>query len=362
MAEKIVEVDNLKVWFPVTRGIVDLLFRRRPEYVHAVDGISFTIHGGETFCLVGESGCGKTTTGRALLRLVPEENIMGGHIYFYPSKEVLDEISQLAPDKVSEDKVDVYSLSAKAFKPLRREAQIVFQDPFGSLNPRMKVRSILEEPLVVHKIGATAEDRLEIVIKALEAVKMIPPEEFLDRYPHQLSGGQRQRVAIAKALVLNPRFIVADEPVSMLDVSIRAEVLEILEDLKKTRNLAQLFITHDLALARYVCDRIAVMYLGRIVELARADELINNPIHPYTKALIAAIPEPDPSNRLKIREVRIKGEITSAVKLPRGCRFRPRCIAYDETPDIQSQCEAEEPPLVEVEPGHYAACWLTAKK
>ncbi len=191
---------------------------------------------------------------------------------------------------------------------------------------------------------------------------MIPPEEFLDRYPHQLSGGQRQRVAIAKALVLNPRFIVADEPVSMLDVSIRAEVLEILEDLKKTRNLAQLFITHDLALARYVCDRIAVMYLGRIVELARADELINNPIHPYTKALIAAIPEPDPSNRLKIREVRIKGEITSAVKLPRGCRFRPRCIAYDETPDIQSQCEAEEPPLVEVEPGHYAACWLTAKK
>jgi peptide/nickel transport system ATP-binding protein len=355
----VVKAENLKVWFPVARSFVDILFRRRQQFVHAVDGVTFEIREGETFCLVGESGCGKTTTGRTLLRLVPPENVVEGRVLFRPSKEVLEEIRERQPDAIVDGEfVDVYRLSDKAAKPLRREAQIIFQDPFGSLNPRMSIRAILEEPLIVHNIGSTAEERLEIISKALEAVKLTPPEEFLYRYPHQLSGGQRQRVSIAKALVLNPRFMVADEPVSMLDVSIRAEVLEILEELKIKRNMAQLFITHDLALARYVCDRIAVMYLGRIVEVGSSDEVINEPLHPYTRALISAIPEPDPSNRLKIRDIRIKGEVTSAIHLPKGCRFRPRCVAYDENDWVRQRCETEEPGLVEVKPGRQVACWI----
>ncbi|MET1128002.1 MAG: ABC transporter ATP-binding protein [Thermoproteota archaeon] len=355
----VVKAENLKVWFPVARSFVDILFRRRQHFVHAVDGVSFEIREGETFCLVGESGCGKTTTGRTLLRLVPPENVVEGRVLFRPSKEVIEEIRERQPDAIVDGEfVDVYSLSDKAAKPLRREAQIIFQDPFGSLNPRMSVRAILEEPLIVHNIGSTAEERLEIISKALEAVKLTPPEEFLYRYPHQLSGGQRQRVSIAKALVLNPRFMVADEPVSMLDVSIRAEVLEILEELKIKRNMAQLFITHDLALARYVCDRIAVMYLGKIVEVGPSDEVINEPLHPYTRALISAIPEPDPSNRFKIRDIRIKGEVTSAIHIPKGCRFRPRCVAYDENDWVRQRCETEEPGLVEIKRGHQVACWI----
>ncbi|ABM80675.1 ABC transporter ATP-binding protein [Hyperthermus butylicus] len=360
----VIKAENLKVWYPVRRSLLDVILRKPQLYVHAVDGISLEIKPGETYCLVGESGCGKSTTGRALIRLV-ENAVVSGRVLFRPSEKTLEEIAKLAPQAIVDKEqgiVDIYKVPDKYMKPLRRELQIVFQDPFGSLNPRMKIGEILEEPLLIHGIGETYEERLEIVMKALEMVKLTPPEDFVNRYPHQLSGGQRQRVSIAKALLLNPRFIVADEPVSMLDVSIRAEVLEILNELRDKHKLAQLFITHDLALARYVCDRIAVMYLGKIVEEAEADELINNPLHPYTKALISAIPEPDPSNRLKTRYLPIKGEVTSAIHLPKGCRFRPRCLAYDENEQVRSLCEKEEPPLVEVKQGHKVACWLYAKK
>ncbi|MEB3774312.1 MAG: ABC transporter ATP-binding protein [Desulfurococcales archaeon] len=358
MPETLLKVEDLKVWFPVRRSLVDLLARRPQLYVHAVDGVTFDIYRGETLCLVGESGCGKTTTARAIVRLIDPENVAGGRILLRPSEEILEDIKRFQPESVTEEGyVDVYSLKGKALLEIRRETQMIFQDPFASLNPRFKVLDILEEPLIVHKIGSK-EERLEIVSKVLETVKLTPPEEFLSRYPHQLSGGQRQRVAIARALVLNPKILAADEPVSMLDVSIRAEVLEVLNELRDRMRMAILFITHDLALARYVCDRIAVMYLGKIVELGEADAIIQDPLHPYTKALINAIPEPEPENRKKLRELRIKGEVTSAVKLPKGCRFRPRCIAYDENPEIQRYCESEEPGLIEAKKGHYAACWL----
>ncbi len=355
----IIKAVDLKVWYPVRRTFIDALMMKPRLYVHAVDGVTFDIHASETLCLVGESGCGKTTTGRALLRLVDVENIRGGKVLFQPYKSTLDIIAEEQPEAIDEETkmVNIYKLNEKLMKLLRREMQIVFQDPFGSLNPRFKVYDIVEEPLKIHGIG-TPEERYDMVWKALSVVKLNPPEEFMERYPHQLSGGQRQRVSIARALVLNPRFLMADEPVSMLDVSIRAEVLEVLNELKEKFNMAILFITHDLALARYVCDRIAVMYLGRIVELAPADVIVNNPLHPYTKALIAAIPEPNPENRLKMREIMIKGEVTSAVNIPPGCRFRPRCIAYDNTEWVRPHCESSEPGLIEVEPNHYVACWL----
>ena len=357
----VVRAENLKVWYPVRRSFVELITRKPPLYVRAVDGITFEVKPGEVFCLAGESGCGKTTTGRALLKLI-RGAVIGGSVYVKPSREVFEEVSRHAPEAVVDKDsrvIDVYRVPEKYMRPLRREFQIVFQDPFGSLNPRMRVVEILEEPLLTHNIGSTKEERLEIIYRALEAVKLIPPQEFATRYPHQLSGGQRQRVAIARALVMNPRFIVADEPVSMLDVSIRAEVLEVLDELKQKYGLAQLFITHDLALARHICDRIAIMYLGKIVEEASADELVFNPLHPYTKALMAAIPDPDPEARLKYREVPIKGEIPTAIRLPPGCRFRPRCVAYDNAAkEIKNLCETEDPGLVEVKPGHRVACWL----
>jgi len=361
----VVRADDLRVWFPVAKSFLDVLRRGRRRYVHAVDGVSFEIYEGETFCLVGESGCGKTTTGRTLVRLTPSENVLGGRVLFRPSKKLFEELAPRLPSAAvveEEGAVDVYAVPDKLFKPLRRELQIVFQDPFGSLNPRMKIREILEEPLLVHGVGESFEDRLKYIVRALEIVKLTPAEDYLDRYPHQLSGGQRQRVSIARAIILNPRFLVSDEPVSMLDVSIRAEVLDILDELRKKYNMAQLFITHDLALARYVCDRIAVMYIGKIVEMGESDEVIQNPLHPYTQALVAAIPEPDPSNRRKLRELRIKGEVSSAIDIPPGCRFRPRCVAYDENPSVRQRCETEEPPLIEAERGHHVACWLYAKR
>ncbi|NOZ88883.1 MAG: ABC transporter ATP-binding protein, partial [Crenarchaeota archaeon] len=248
-------------------------------------------------------------------------------------------------------------LKGRYLRVLRREMQIVYQDPYSSLNPRYTIRYTLEEPLIIHRIG-DEEERLRRVAEMLEAVKLTPVEDFLDRYPHQLSGGQRQRVAIARAFILNPRLVVADEPVSMLDVSIRAEILELLMELRDKFRTSLLFITHDLAVARLICDRIAVMYLGRIVELGPAREVIEEPRHPYTRALIAAIPEPDPENRKRFREVPIKGEVPSAVNIPKGCRFRPRCVAYDQTPEVRASCERREPPLFEVGPDHYVACWL----
>ena len=365
MPAYVVKAENLRVWFPVARSFLDMLRGGRRLFVHAVDDVSFEVREGETFCLVGESGCGKTTTGRTLVRLTPRENVLGGRVLFRPSEKLYNEVAPQLPARavVEEEKaIDIYAVPDKMLKPLRREMQIVFQDPFGSLNPRMRIREILEEPLLVHGVGGSYEERLEYIQRALEVVKLTPPEEYLDRYPHQLSGGQRQRVSIARAIILNPRFLVSDEPVSMLDVSIRAEVLEILDELRKKYNMAQVFITHDLALARYVCDRIAVMYIGKIVEIGEADEVIQNPLHPYTQALIAAIPEPDPENRLRKRQIRIKGEVTSAINPPPGCRFRPRCVAYDENAWVRPRCEKEEPPLLEAAQGHRVACWLYAKR
>ncbi len=345
---------NLKKYFELRRGLLDIILRRR-IYVKAVDGVSFCIKDKEIFCLVGESGCGKTTTGRTLIGLVPPT---AGDIYYKPREEYAKMFIEMGiePVKGGYFRLNEVFKHKKANKLLRRELQIVFQDPYASLNPRLTVMSALEEPLIVHKIGGSAEERLEIISKALEDVRLTPPEDFLGRYPHQMSGGQRQRVCIARALVLNPRFIVADEPVSMLDASIRAEILKLMLDLRDRRNITYLFITHDLATARLICNRIAVMYLGKIVEMGQSDRVIMNPYHPYARALIAAIPEPDPSNRLRLRELRIKGEVPSAVNIPPGCRFHPRC------PECMDRCRREEPPMIEIEPGHYVACWLYARK
>ena len=354
------KVEDLRVWFPVRKGFIEALLGR-VDYVRAVDGVSFDVDKGETLCLVGESGCGKTTTARAIMMLVDRSDVKTGRILFKPHDEVLKEISGIQPNAVvNGEYVDVYKTRGRAEKLIRSEIQIIFQDPFGSINPRMRVYDVVEEPLVIHGIGSR-EERVEAVAKALEAVKLTPPEDFMVRYPHQLSGGQRQRVAIARALVLNPSMLLADEPVSMLDVSIRAEVLEVFNELKSKRGLSLIFITHDIALARYICDRVAVMYLGKIVEIGGSDEIVEKPLHPYTRALIRAVPDVVPENRLRLRVVPIKGEIPSAVRIPQGCRFRPRCVAYDENEWVRGFCEKEEPGLVEVERGRYVACWIPIK-
>ncbi len=353
----ILYVKDLKTWFPLRRGIIEVLKGLPRRYVHAVDGISFQIEEGDSFGLAGESGCGKTTTGKTIIRLLDPTS---GIIAYRPRKRLLNEWAEIGYEPPVIDKygsIDLAKVPSKYLKPLRKEMQMIFQDPYGSLNPRATIYDILEEPLVIHGIG-TREERYDLVAKALEAVKLTPPEDFMRRYPHQLSGGQRQRVGIARALILQPRFIVADEPVSMLDVSIRAEILELMMELKKKLGLTYVFITHDLALARYITNKIAIMYLGKIVEMGDTRRVLENPLHPYTKALIAAVPDPDPRNRHILRELPIKGEVPSAVNIPPGCRFRPRCVAYDNTPKIQKYCQTIEPPLIEVEKNHYVSCWL----
>jgi peptide/nickel transport system ATP-binding protein len=355
---KVLEVHDLRVWFPIRRGILDVLTGKPKLYVRAVDGVSFDVKEKETFCLVGESGCGKTTTGKALLRLVP---VTSGSALFRPSQDVAEALEARGVTPDEKGRFDIFRLSEKEFHPVRRDIQMVYQDPYSSLDPRFRVRDILEEPLLVHKIGETRSERLELVSRALEMVKLVPVSEFIDRYPHQLSGGQRQRVAIARAIILNPRLVVADEPVSMLDVSIRAEILEVFNLLRERLGLSFIFITHDLSTARYVCDRIAVMYLGKIVELGPADEVIQNPQHPYTEALIAAVPEPDPRNRLRYREIKVKGEVPNAINIPPGCRFHPRCVVYEQAlkrgESWAKYCTELEPPLVEVGKDHYVACF-----
>lgn len=318
----LVELRDLHVHFFARRG----LFQR--VTIRAVNGVSLALGRGETVAVVGESGSGKTTLGRASLRLVAPAS---GSVVF--------------------DGRDITTLGEGKLHEFRRHAQAVFQDPYSSINPYMDIGQIVEEPLVVHGAGGKRE-RMERVRKALEEVRLAPAEAFLTKYPHTLSGGQRQRVGIARALVLAPDYIVADEPVSMIDASSRAEILYLLRELQKRHGITFLYITHDIASARHFADRVAVMYLGSIVEEGPPASVIEGPLHPYTQALIAAVPEPDPANRLQERAV-IPGEPPSPARLPAGCPFYPRCPRF-----MHGTCDVRTPALREVRPGHRVACWL----
>ena len=323
---EILRVENLKKYFPLERSLVEKLLTRRHRYVKAVDGISFSVKRGEIFTLAGETGCGKTTTGRIILRL---EEPTSGRVVF--------------------DGEDITELRGEELRRLRRRIQPIFQDPYASLNPRMKVGDAIRDPLEIHGI-AEGDDARSLVLEMLEKVGLTPPEKFYDLYPRDLSGGQRQRVAIARAMILKPEFVVADEPVSMIDVSLKAAILELMLRFKKELGLTYLLITHDLAVARYVTDTVAVMYLGKIVEYGDADKVFEKPVHPYTKALMNAIPTPRPKRR---KELLIKGEVPlSPIDIPPGCRFHPRC------PYATEKCKREEPEFVEVGKNHYVACWL----
>ena len=331
MEQIAIETRNLKKYFPLKLGFFKTLRTGELPQVHAVDDVSFQIRSEEIFGLVGESGCGKTTTGRCLIRLLdPTE----GQVMF--------------------KNTDIASIPEGEMRKMRRKMQIIFQDPYESLNPRMSVYDIIAEPVQLQKVARHPEEVTEMVTKALEDMDLVPPEEFLYRFPHELSGGQRQRVAVARAFVLNPEFIVADEPVSMLDASIRSEVLKLMLNMVKKAHCAFLYITHDIALTRYICDRIAVMYLGKIVEMGVTEDIIRTPFHPYTEALIAAIPVPDPT--AKRTEIVIKGEVPSPVNPPIGCRFHTRC------PYAQDKCEKEEPELVSSGKDRYVACHFPLAK
>jgi len=318
-ATPLIKVNNLKKWFPIRGGILS----RTVGYVKAVNDVSFYVNRGEVLGLVGESGSGKTTVGRTILRLIePTE----GEVVF--------------------DGTDVVALSKAELRPFRRRMQIIFQDPFASLNPRMTVGDIIAEPLIIHKLVKTPQERTDRVAELLKLVGLSP--DHMRRYPHEFSGGQRQRIGIARALAVDPDFIVADEPVSALDVSIQAQVVNLLQDLKDELGLTLLFIAHDLAVVEYVSDRIAVMYLGKIMEMAPAKELYTNPQHPYTEALLSAVPVPDPT--IKRERIVLEGDIPSPINPPSGCVFRTRCrYAIPE-------CAETVPELREVSPGHYKAC------
>ncbi len=320
--ETLIEVKNLKMYFPVLEGI---LFQKPIAHVKAVDDISFNIKKGETLGLVGESGCGKTTTGRCILQL---ERPTAGDIVF--------------------EGVNLNGLDAKALSPVRQKIQVIFQDPYSSLNPRMKIGDIIGEPIKVHSIQSDTDERRKRVAELLSICGLNPA--FADRYPHEMSGGQRQRVGIARALALNPEFIICDEAVSALDVSIQAQVINLLEDLREEFGLTYLFIAHDLSVVHHLCNRVAVMYLGKMMELADSDELFDNPIHPYTQALLSAVPVPDPTTEQQREHQVLQGEVPSPMNPPSGCVFHPRCpLAVDS-------CRLEIPPLEEKRPDHWVAC------
>ena len=319
MAEPIVEIKELKVHFPIRAG----LFMKKVGAIHAVDGITLDIIPNKTFGLVGESGCGKTTTGRCCLGLLPPTS---GHVHFMG--------------------VDLYKSPKKEVHKLRKEMGMIFQDPFSSLNPRWTVGNFIAEPLQIHKIATTRQEQKKRVAELLKKVGL--SARHVTRYPHEFSGGQRQRIAIARALASQPKFIIADEPVAALDISIRADILNLMRELKKEIGVNYLFISHDLSVIRYICDRVAVMYLGKIVEFAPVEMLFNNPQHPYTQALISAVPIPDPT--VKPKRIILHGEVPSPVNPPKGCRFNPRCQYRT------SRCKEEDPKLIETENGHYVAC------
>ena len=320
--ELLLEVKNLKMYFPVTSG---LLFQRTVAHIKAVDDISFSVRRGETLGLVGESGCGKTTTGRCILQLYRPT---AGQIFF--------------------EGRDLSGLNSKQMRFMRREMQVIFQDPYSSLNPRMTAGNIIGEPLVVHGLVKGKAEYRERVADLLENVGLNP--YMADRFPHEFSGGQRQRIGVARALSVEPKFIVADEPVSALDVSIQAQIINLLEDLQERFNLTYLFIAHDLSVVRHISDRVGVMYLGHMVELAERNEIYVNPVHPYTKALLSAVPIPDPVIDAQRERILLTGEVPSPLNPPSGCVFHTRC------PIATEECSQVKPEMRQVQPGHWASC------
>jgi len=318
----LLRVDDLFMHFPIYRGVI----RRQVGAVHAVDGVSFDIKRGETLGLVGESGCGKSTTGRTILQLYKPT---AGHVYY--------------------EGTDLTTLKREDMRKMRREMQMIFQDPYASLNPRMTVSDIIGEPLAVHSV-ASGKEIQEHVEHLLDVVKLDPA--FASRYPHEFSGGQRQRIGVARALALQPSLIICDEPISALDVSIQAQVVNLLEDLQKEFHLTYLFIAHDLSMVRHISDRVAVMYLGIIVEIADRVDLYENPLHPYTQALLSAVPIPDPVTDARRKRRVLEGDVPSPVNPPSGCRFRTRCWL------AQPICAEKRPESREITPNHYVACWM----